>query len=121
MSQQNSIKRYSEAFKLSILRQVSEGRKTIAECARLYGCSAGVIYKWINKYDRLDLYHTVIRIEMPDEKQKIKELQARIAALEKALADTHLECLKAQAERDVALNELGKPGKDFLKKGDSKS
>lgn len=114
-------RRYSEAFKLAILREISEGRKTVTACQRHYGCSSAAIYKWMKKYNRLDLYKTTIRIEMPDEKQKLKELQSRIAALEKALADTHLECLKAQAERDLALDELGKPRETFLKKGDSKS
>lgn len=119
-SEKKVIKRYSESFKLSVLRQISEGRRTIHECSQLYGCSAGAIYKWMHKYDRLDLYGTVMRIEMPDEKRKIKELQQRVAELEKALADTQLERLKAQVERDLALDELGKTPKDFLKNGDSK-
>ena len=120
MQDKKVIKNYSESFKLEILRQVSEGRRTIIECAQSYGCSAAVIYRWIKKYNRLDLYHTVMRIEMPDEKQKLKQLQERIKALEKALADTHLEYLKAKTERDLALQELGKPASGFLKKGDSK-
>ncbi len=112
-----TIKRYSESFKLKVLEELSEGKYTKAEIQRIYGIGAGSLYGWIKKYGKLALYNRKIRIEMPQEKDRIKELHARIRELEKALVNTQLKHLCAEAELATALQMLGYQDKeDFLKK-----
>lgn len=111
-----TIKRYSESFKLKVLEELSQGKYTKTEIQRVYGIGAGTLYGWIKKYGKLALYNRKIRIEMPQEKDRIKELQARIQKLEKALVDTQLNHLCAEAELAIALEMLGYQDKEEFKK-----
>lgn len=102
-----TIKRYSESFKLKVLREISEGRLTKREAASKYDLATGSIYFWMRKYNRLDLYNPSITIQMPQEKDEKKVLKARIKELESALVDARLSELKREADLLVALEELG--------------
>jgi len=86
------IFRYSEAFKLQVLRELEEGRfKTRKEAARTYGirCPSTVAY-WIRQYNKQHLLGKVVRVETPKEINETKILRKRVRELEKALVDAHL-------------------------------
>lgn len=84
--------RYSEAFKLQVLREIEEGRfGTRAAAARAYGIrGGGTIEYWARKYGKGHLLGKVIRVERPEERDETRELRKRVRELEKALADAHL-------------------------------
>lgn len=84
--------RYSEAFKLQVLRELEEGRfESRAAAARAYGIRGmGSIEYWAKKYGKLHLLGKVIRVETPKEVSEVKELRKRVRDLEKALADALL-------------------------------
>ena len=111
-----TIRRYSESLKMKVLQELSQGKYSKTELRRVYGLGAGTIYAWIKKYNKLALYNQKIRIEMPQEKDKIKELQTRIRELEKALVDTQLNHLCAEAELSTALEMLGYRDREEFKK-----
>lgn len=87
-----AVIRYSEAFKLQVLREFDEGRfKTPSEAARTYGIrSQGTIRYWARKYGKQHLLSKVIRVETPKEIDETQVLRKRVRDLEKALADAHL-------------------------------
>ena len=103
--------RYSEAFKLQVLRELDEGRfRTRAAAARAYGIRGqATIEYWARKYEKQHLLGKVIRVETPKEVSEVKELRRRVRNLEKALADAHLKgrssgesCLSASWSRVTA-------------------
>lgn len=111
-----TVRRYSQAFRRKVLLELTEGKYTKNEVIRLYGMNPATLYDWIRKSKRLDLLNPRVRIEMVNEKDKIKELQARVKDLEGALAQTQLEHLKSEAYLSVVMEELGYSDKSELPK-----
>ena len=111
-----TIRSYSESFKQKVLQEISDGRVTKAEASRKYGISIGSIYRWMRKYNKLDLFNPRIRIEMPKEIDRKKSLEKKIEELEKALATTQLRHLRAEADLAVALEILGYKSKEEFEK-----
>ena len=85
--------RYSEAFKLEVLRGLEEGRfKNRYQAAKAYGIrSHGVISQWARRYVKNHLLGKVVRVETAKEVSEVRALRKRIRELEKALADAHID------------------------------
>jgi transposase-like protein len=101
MSGEKILYRYSSAFKQKVVSEIESGQLTIAQAQKLYDIKGGdTIQKWIKKLGKNHLLHKVVRIEMKDEKDKIKELERQKHELESALAQSHLKnlCLEALIE-----------------------
>lgn len=98
MSEQRILYRYSLAFKQKVISEIESGKLSIAQARKIYdikGC--GTIQNWLKKYGKNHLLNKIVRIEMKDEKDKIKELECQKKELESALAQEHLKnlCLEA--------------------------
>lgn len=103
------LKRYSEAFKMQVVEEISNGRfRTQGEAKEYFGITgAGTINVWLRKYGRNHLAPRIVRIETMDEKNQIQELKKRIKALEKALADTRIDQILAECYLESFCEELG--------------
>ena len=110
--------RYSEAFKLQVLRELEEGRfSTIGEAKRAYGVRGqGTIESWAMKYGKNHLVGKVIRVETPKEVNELKELRKRVRDLEKALASERLDHLLGDAYLSIACRAAGIEDVDGFKK-----
>lgn len=104
-----AVIRYSEAFKLQVLRELEEGRfATRSEVARTYGIRGqATIDCWARKYGKQHLLGKVIRVETPKEIDETKALRKRVRALEKALADAHLKERFDAAYLEIACRTAG--------------
>ena len=114
----NSAVRYSEGFKIKVVREVESGRfRSFDSASRFYGikgkCTIG---KWIRKYGDLSNQRKVIRVETQDEHDEIEHLKARIADLERAIADSKIETCVHKAYFDIVCREFGVKDKEALKK-----
>jgi transposase len=103
MSQSGIAKSYSLAFKQKVVSEIEAGKFSISQAKRIYDISAQSIYDWLRKLGKGHLIAKVVRIEMKDEKDKLKELQHQNQKLESALAQAHLrllmyECLVESVE-----------------------
>jgi len=101
MSGEKVYYRYSSAFKQKVVSEVESGKLTVAEARGVYDIKgADTIPNWLKKFGKNHLLHKVIRIEMKDEKDKIKELKRQKGELESALAQAHLKivCLESLVE-----------------------
>jgi transposase len=110
--------RYSTAFKLKVISEIESGKYTIAEVRRIYDIGGtSTVQQWMQKYGKNHLLNKVIRIQMKDEKDKIKELQNQIKALQRALSQSQVDnlCWRSLVE---TLNE--QYGIDAKKKFGSK-
>lgn len=86
-----TIKRYSIGFKQKVVREIENEGTSVYEIRRRYNIKgAQTVQKWIRKFGKEHLLSTTIRIEMKDEKDRIKELEAEVKKLKIALADTVL-------------------------------
>ena len=115
------IVRYSEAFKHQVVSSIESGELSIAEARVKYGITGcETIQTWIRKLGKNHLLCRVVRIESPMEVNQIKLLKARILELERALAQTQLECLSSEAYLHQACQELGMDVETFKKKETTK-
>ena len=103
MQQSRTILRYSLAFKQKVVSEVESGKLSILEAHRVYdirGC--GTVAGWIRKMGKNHLLNKVVRIEMRDEKDRIKELEKEKRVLESALAQEHLKNMTLEALIEIA-------------------
>ena len=112
----NTVNRYSEAFKQQIVKEVESGQGSVQELRRKYGLSANTIQYWIKKVGKLDLLPKLIRVENPNEKDQIKELQRQVRQLKESLADTQVESLINRSYFEVVCEEQGLNPEEVKKK-----
>ena len=101
MSGQKIVIRYSQAFKQKVVSEIESGKITVAEARKIYDITGiGTIENWIKKLGKNHLLTKVVRIEMKDEHDKIKQLERHQQQLESALAQAHLKiiCLESLLE-----------------------
>ena len=109
-------RRYSEAFKLKILAELSTGKYSKRELGNIYGIDRNTINVWIKKYDRKDLMNTRIMVENLDEISRIKALQNEIEQLKKLLIKKDIDHLVLDSYLKVAAQNLGYKSVEELKK-----
>lgn len=88
-------RRYTEAFKRSVIADIDAGRLTKAEASRRYQIAGhSTVLKWYRKYSKFAQAGITIGLSMTDKQQKQKEERLakdrRIRELEAALAEAHL-------------------------------
>lgn len=102
------IKRYSIAFQQKVVSEIESGELTIGRARRLYDITgADTIPRWIAKLGKNHLLNKVVRIEMKDEKDRIRELERRIRQLESALSDEHIKNAVLESLVDIARDKYG--------------
>jgi transposase-like protein len=111
-----TIKRYSESFKLKLLSELSSGKYTKRELSRIYGVGASTITDWIHKYKRKDLLNTRLNVETMDELSRIHELEKELAQLKELLIKKDLDKLVLDSYLEVAAQRLGMKDSEELKK-----
>ena len=117
MYKNNGItKRYSEGFKLKILAELSTGKYSKRQLARIYGIQSSTINEWIKKYDRKDLMNTRIMVETKDEISRLKALQKEVEQLKELLIKKDLDKLVLDSYLEVAAENMGYKSVEELKK-----
>ena len=96
--ERKGVVRYSEAFKLQVVRELEQGRFENAWAAgRAYGVKgSGTVANWVRRFGKDHLLGKVVRVMKADEQAEVKALRKRVRELERALADAHLD-LKLEA------------------------
>jgi len=110
--------KYSEGFKLQVLRELEEGKFESQEALRrTYGIrGAATLSKWIRKYGKTHLLTRVIRVEKPEEQSEVSMLRKRVKTLEKALANAHIDLKLEEAYTRIACKTAGIEDVDGFKK-----
>jgi len=103
MSGQREVIRYSLAFKQKVISEIESGKITIAQARKIYDIRGKeTIYKWLKKFGKNHLIAKVVRVEMKDEMDRIKQLEREKRQLESALAQAHLKILSLESLIDCA-------------------
>jgi transposase-like protein len=101
------LRRYSEGFKRSVVADVESGRYTVLEAAAVHQVNFTSVYAWLKKLGSPDSQTRTMRIEMPNERKRIKELEEEKRALESALAQAHMKILLLESTVEVLEEKTG--------------
>jgi transposase len=106
---QNPIIKYSESFKLQIVREIESGKHRSFKAAQeAYGIRGnGTVYQWVRAYGKEHLLRRVIRVETIEERDELRRLKQRVRELERALADAHLDLKLEAAYVELACEAAG--------------
>jgi transposase-like protein len=109
--------RYSEAFKMEIVREVEASGKAFEEIRRKYGIGGcNTVQTWVRRYGN-GSRGKIIRVEKPEEINELKRLRERTRRLESALADANLELALERQYTRLACERAGiKDVGEFKKK-----
>ncbi len=101
--------RYSEAFKLQVVRELEQGRfASVGAAGRAYGVKgAETVALWIRRYGKDHLLQKAIRVMKADEQAEVKALRKRVRELERALADAHIDLKLEAAYVELACEAAG--------------
>ena len=111
--------RYSEAFKLQVVRELEQGRfESIEAARRAYGVNGSeTISGWVRRFGKDHLLGKVVRVMKADEQAEVQALRKRVRELERALADAHLDLKLEAAYVKLACEAAGvKDVAEFKKK-----
>lgn len=111
--------RYSEAFKMEIVRELEGKGKSFEQIRRKYGIrGSDTVQRWVGRYGN-GTRGKIIRVEKPEEKNELKELRERTRRLERALADANLDLALERQYTRLACERAGiKDVAEFKKKAD---
>ncbi len=113
--------RYSEAFKMEIVRELEGGLINNDQIRRKYGIGGCYsIRRWVSKYGNGTI-GKVIHVKKPEEINESDQLKRRVRALEKALADSNIELALERQFTRLACERAGvKDVQEFKKKAAGK-
>lgn len=112
------VYRYSECFKREVVGALEAGRFGSAYAAQEhYGIRGnGTIAKWLKRLGKNHLQTKVVRVEKPEEADRIRELQKQVGQLQRALGQTQVEKLLEEELLKRACALLGEEVTAFKKK-----
>jgi transposase len=113
-----SVIRYSEAFKLQVIRELEAGRFTsIYDASRAYGIKGAMtVGQWVRRYGKNDLLGKVIVVMKADEQTEVQALRKQVRELKAALADAHLDLRLDAAYLKIACRRVGEEDVEAFKK-----
>ena len=119
---QRIVRRYSACFKRQVVGELESGRFDSIEAARRHYEIGGsmTIQKWVKRLGRNHLMAKVVRVEAPDEADRIRQLKQRIEQLERALGQTQARSVLNEQYLKLACEQLGQEVGSFVKKFDGR-
>jgi transposase-like protein len=113
---QNRGIRYSEAFKMAVVREVEQQDLPFEQVRRKYGIrGCFTVQAWVRKYGN-GSRGIRIRVEKPEEINELKRLKERVRRLESALADANIDLALERAFTELACERAGVEVEEFKKK-----
>ena len=84
------FRRFSEDFKLKIVKSYESGEFSVGEMAKIYDINPQTIYRWIYKYSMYNKQSIQV-VEMKDSQaQRMKQMEARIKELERTVGQKQM-------------------------------
>jgi len=99
-------RKYSEDFKLKVVREYESGKYSVYEMEKIYDISNQTIYNWIYKYSKYNKKSIQV-VEMKDSQaEKIKLMEARIKELERVVGQKQINIDYLEKMIDLAKEEF---------------
>jgi transposase-like protein len=117
---QNAGIRYSEAFKMAVVREVEQQDLPFEQARRKYGIAGcSTVQAWVRKYGN-GSRGKIIRVERPKEINELARLRAELRRAKEALADAHIDLALERAYTELACERAGVEVEEFKKKAAGK-
>ncbi len=101
------IKRYSLAFKKHVVAEYEAGA-SVNQLNQRYGITGSrTVSRWVKQYGREGMRVKVMVIQKPEEQERAKQLEGRIAELEQLVAQLSLDKFMLECTLAVAEEQLG--------------
>lgn len=98
---------FSDSFKRSLVSEYETGKFSVLDLSRLHSINETVIYRWIYRYSTYQKRNIKV-VEMADSStHKLKELQKRIADLERVLGQKQMNIDYLEKMIEIAKDQLG--------------
>lgn len=101
------FKRYSEAFRIEVVREYEKEGVSLNALRKRYGMSQATLRKWIERYSIQGIRHQYMVIQTPEEQDQMKVLEQRNKQLEKLVAQLSLDKLMLESTLEVIKREYG--------------
>jgi len=112
--------RYSQAFKLQVVRELEEQGLSFSAMERKYGACAATVQRWTRQFGN-GTRGKVVRVQTPEEIDQLEQLKKRVRLLESALADAHVDLSLEREYTRLACRRAGIADvEEFKKKADGK-
>ena len=99
--------RYSEAFKMEIVRELERDGMPFDHVRRKYGIAGSwTVQKWVHKHGN-GSRGKVMRVEKPQEINEKEQLKRRVRVLEEALADANIDLALERQYTRLACERAG--------------
>ena len=114
--------RYSLAFRRQVVSELETGRfRSIQEANAHYGIGGAMtVRRWLERFGKNHLIPKVVRVEKPDEADRIRQLKQEIRQLKQALGETQLRNVLNESFLEIACEQLGQDVEAFKKKAATK-
>lgn len=96
---------YSKEFKLDIVKDFESGKYSVPQLEKLHGIGNSLIYKWIYKYSTFNEKGFRIVEMKKSSSEKLKELQKRIAELERLVGQKQIKIDFLEKMVEIAKDE----------------
>lgn len=103
----NIRRRFSEEFKQEIVKAIDQGQLRVRAVVKEYAVSSTSVYHWLGRYSVHYRRATRVIVEKQSTEQKLKELRARIAELERTVGQKQMRIDYLEKVIEVADKELG--------------
>jgi len=118
--QKRVVIRYSQAFKQQIVQEIEDGKESISGARLKYGITgASTVQHWMKRMGKLASLPKIIRVETPNEKARVKDLERQIRELKNALAETQVRYVIAESQFEVVCEQQGLDPEEVKKKLDA--
>ena len=108
--------RYSEAFKMQVVRELEGGLINVDQIRRKYGIGGCLtIRRWLDRYGN-GTVGKVIRVEKPEEMNEMAALKKRVRQLEALVADSQVDLAIERASSRLLAKRAGVEDLEEFKK-----
>ncbi len=108
--------RYSQSFKLKVVKDFEQGEISGAAAHRKYGIKGNAtVMRWVRRYG-CGKYGKVIRVEEAGEINEERRLRQEVRKFKEALADAHVDLALEKAFLELACQEMDQTPEAFKKK-----
>jgi transposase-like protein len=114
----SEVMRYSEAFKLQVVREFESGQYgNCYQASQAYGIRGqGTVARWVCHYGKSHLLRKVVRVETTEDRNELKRLKAECRRLKCALADAHVDLALERAYLSLSCEAAGESDVTAFKK-----
>src|SRR5580765_1330742 len=113
---QNFGIRYSEGFKIAVVRELEEQDLPFEQVRRKYGIlGCFTVQAWVRKYGNGSRGKRIV-VQKPEEINEVARLRAELRKVKEALADAHVDLALERAFTEVACKRIGMDPEEFKKK-----